>query len=325
MAPARSGERAHTARALPTLPGADCLARGSSVRAPAHAGHRLGREAPAGSPSVVLAGNLGMEKAVFDKFRSLIFDTCGIHLSEQKEALVSARIGKRMRALNQDTYDGYFQQVVSDQSGNELRELVNAISTNVTHFFREARHFEFLSNLVSELSGNGKRELRIWCAACSSGEEPYTIAMTALESMRQPMRLEIVASDISTKVLQIAKFGVYRDQDVRTVPADLMKKYFQKGVGRAEQLFRVKPELRDLVSFRQINLSTPPYAVAGGQDAIFCRNVMIYFNHDLRRKLVHQFEQMLQPQGYLFVGLAESLTGVHPNLKAVEPSVYRKG
>ena len=266
-----------------------------------------------------------MEKAVFDKFRNLIFDACGIYLTEQKEALVTARIGKRMRALNLQDYDAYFQEVMADRTGKELRELVNAISTNVTHFFRERRHFDFLSDWVREQTGDGRRELRIWCAACSSGEEPYTIAMTALEAMHKPLRLEIVASDISTRVLQIGKFGVYRDQDVRTVPVPLLKKYFQKGVGRAQQLFRIKQELRELVSFRQINLSTPPYPINGNQDAIFCRNVMIYFHHDLRRKLVQNFEQLLRPGGYLFVGLAESLSGVHPNLKSVEPSVYRKG
>jgi chemotaxis protein methyltransferase CheR len=266
-----------------------------------------------------------MEKQVFDKFRSLIFDACGIFLTEQKEALVTARISKRMRALNLGDYGHYFHTVVSDKSGGELRELVNAISTNVTHFFREARHFEFLGDVVRRLSGEGQRSLRIWCAACSSGEEPYTIAMTALEAMQRPMELQIVASDISTKVLQIAKFGVYREQDVRTVPAPLLKKYFQKGVGRATQLYRVKPFLRELVGFRQINLSTPPYPVEGNQDAIFCRNVMIYFNHDLRRVLVNHFEQMLRPQGHLFVGMAESLTGIHKNLTTVEPSVYRKG
>jgi chemotaxis protein methyltransferase CheR len=139
------------------------------------------------------------------------------------------------------------------------------------------------------------------------------------------MELKIVASDISTKVLQVAKFGVYRDQDVQGVPEPLLRRYFQKGVGRAAQLYRVKQSLRDLVSFKQINLSTPPYPVEGGLDAIFCRNVMIYFNHDLRRVLVHHFEQMLRPGGHLFVGLAESLTGIHKNLKTVEPSVYRKG
>jgi len=270
-----------------------------------------------------------MDKKVFDKFRSLVFDTCGIYLTEQKEALVTARISKRMRALDVGDHEQYLRIVMDDRTGSELGELINAISTNVTHFFRESRHFDFLAGQLGQHAQNGKRQIRIWCAACSSGEEPYTIAMTALEAMAQSkagsMELKIVASDISTKVLQVAKFGVYRDQDVQGVPEPLLRRYFQKGVGRAAQLYRVKQSLRDLVSFKQINLSTPPYPVEGGLDAIFCRNVMIYFNHDLRRVLVHHFEQMLRPGGHLFVGLAESLTGIHKNLKTVEPSVYRKG
>jgi chemotaxis protein methyltransferase CheR len=266
-----------------------------------------------------------MQKAVFDKFRALVFETCGIHLTEQKEALVSARIGKRMRALNLTDYGAYYQEVVADRSGAELSELVNAISTNVTHFYRESRHFEFLGERVREWSANGQRKLRIWCAACSTGEEPYTLAMTALDNQAKPVAVEVVASDISTKVLQIAKFGVYKDTDVEKLPPSLLKKYFQQGVGRAAQLYRIKRELRERVGFKQINLSTPPYPVEGNLDAIFCRNVMIYFNHDLRRLLVHHFEQMLRPGGYLFVGLAESLTGAHKNLSTVEPSVYRKG
>lgn len=266
-----------------------------------------------------------MDKAVFDNFRSLIFDSCGIHLTDQKQALVSARISKRMRALQIGEYDRYYQHVVADRSGTELRELINAISTNVTHYFRESRHFDFFADQVRDWSSNGMRRMRIWCAACSTGEEPYTIAMTALENLQKGMDLEIVASDISTKVLQIAKFGVYKDTDVARVPPPLLKKYFQKGVGRAEQLYRVKQQLRDMVSYRQINLSTPPYPINGELDAIFCRNVMIYFNNDLRAMLVHHFERLLKPGGLLFVGMAESLTGIHKNLATVEPSVYRKG
>jgi chemotaxis protein methyltransferase CheR len=265
-----------------------------------------------------------MEKAVFDKFRHLIYRTSGISLSDQKEALVSARIGKRMRILNVPDYRVYFARVVADQSGDELRELLNAISTNVTHFFREKRHFDFMGQRVRELSGNGVRHLRIWCAACSTGEEPYTIAMTALEHAGRPMSVRIVASDISTKVLQLAKFGIYKDTDLSDIPPPLLKKYFQVGVGRADRLYRVKQPLRDMVTFQQINLSTPPYPVEGGLDMIFCRNVMIYFNHELRRVLVKHFEDLLRPQGYLFVGMSESLSGIQKTLVSLEPSVYRK-
>ncbi|MCH9045330.1 MAG: protein-glutamate O-methyltransferase CheR [SAR324 cluster bacterium] len=265
-----------------------------------------------------------MEPAVFNKFRDVIFESSGIFLTEHKEALVSARIGKRMRVLNITDYGHYLQQVMSDETGGELRELVNAISTNVTHFFRENQHFDFLSGVLRQWSQNGSRQVRIWCAACASGEEPYTIAMTALESLPGTVQPRLIASDISTKVLQIAKFGVYKDSDVQNISKVLLRRYFQKGVGRAADLYRIKQEVRDLVSFNQINLSTPPYPVKGDLDMIFCRNVMIYFNQELRRRLVEHFERLLKAGGYLFVGLAESLSGAHRNLATVEPSVYQK-
>lgn len=265
-----------------------------------------------------------MDKKSFDNFRKLIFETSGISLSEQKEALVSSRIAKRMRGLNIAGYDDYYRMVLADNSGKELRELLNAISTNVTHFFRESRHFDFLAGRVKELGENGADKIRIWCAACSTGEEPYTIAMTGLEAMSRNMDLRIIASDISTKVLQIAKFGVYKESDVANISKTLLKKYFRRGVGKASELVRVKEEIRGLISFSQINLSTPPYPIEGGLDMIFCRNVMIYFDNELRQKLVTNFENLLRPGGVLFIGMAESLSGVTKSLKTLEPSVYQK-
>jgi len=265
-----------------------------------------------------------MDEKSFNNFRKLIFETSGISLSEQKVALVASRISKRMRGLSITSYDTYYQLVVEDKAGNELRELLNAISTNVTHFFRESRHFDFMGQLVRQWGEEGKTRLRIWCAACSTGEEPYTIAMTSLEAMPRPMDLKIMASDISTKVLHIAKFGVYKNSDVANISKPLLKKYFRKGVGKAAELVRVNPEIRNLVSYSQINLSTPPYPIEGGLDMIFCRNVMIYFDSDLRQKLVKNFENLLRPGGVLFVGMAESLSGVSKSMKTLEPSVYQK-
>ena len=265
-----------------------------------------------------------MDQKIFNNFRDLIFEKTGIHLTEQKVALVSARVGKRMRALSLGDYADYYKYVTSDKSGQEMVELVNAISTNVTHFFREGRHFEFLGDTLKKWSENGAKPVKIWCAASSSGEEPYTLAIIALENLPRGSKDNIIASDISTKVLQIAKFGVYKDSDVQGIPTPILKRYFQKGVGRAEDLYRVKSELRDMVSFRQVNLATPPYAVESPLDVIFCRNVMIYFNQDLRKRLVKTFSDMLRPGGYLIVGMAESLSGIHEKLKSVEPSVYVK-
>lgn len=265
-----------------------------------------------------------MEKKIFDKFRALVFETTGISLSEQKLSLVTSRISKRMRTLQISNYGDYYECVTSDQSGVELRELINAISTNVTHFFRESRHFDYFGNFLREHSANGTNRLRIWCAACSTGEEPYTILMTALENMTPKTDLKLFASDISTKVLQIAKFGVYKESDLDGIPKPLLRKYFRKGVDRAASLYRIKPELRNMVEYSQINLSTPPYPVEGGLDMIFCRNVMIYFNQEMRAMLVQNFERMLKPGGLLFVGLAESLSGVQKTLLPIEPSIYRK-
>ncbi len=265
----------------------------------------------------------GMEKAHFDKFRALVHQLCGIHLADTKEALVIARISKRMRVLGIQDYGHYYDFVLADKSGGELTELINAISTNVTHFYREARHFELLAGWIRAWESAGQRAVRIWSAASSTGEEPYTIAMTVLENLARPMPVEILASDISTKVLNAASAGVYRRQDIEKIPPALLRKYFQVG-GDADELYRVKPVLRNVVSFHQINLSTPPYPIQGLLDVIFCKNVMIYFNQQLRQQIVETFQSMLRPGGYLVVGMAESLSASKHGLKPVEPSVYLK-
>jgi chemotaxis protein methyltransferase CheR len=265
-----------------------------------------------------------MKPQLFNKYKDLIYQTSGIFLSENKEALLTARIGKRVRTLGLNDYGAYYDFVVADKTGNELSELLNAISTNVTHFFRESRHFEFLASAVRGASQNGANTIRVWCAASSTGEEPYSIAMTLLENMASPTRVEIIASDISTKVLHIAKFGVYRAQDIQGIRADLVKKYFQVGTGRAQSYFRAKSSLRNVVDFKQVNLSTPPFPIQGGLDYIFCRNVMIYFNDQLRTQLLQNFYSLLKPGGYLLLGLAESISGRFADFASVEPSVYQR-
>jgi chemotaxis protein methyltransferase CheR len=264
-----------------------------------------------------------MEKVQFDKFRQLVNQLSGIFLADNKEALVIARISKRMRALSIVDYGAYYDFVLSDKSGAELTQLINAISTNVTHFFREPRHFDLLGKWIRDWEAEGRKGIRIWSAASSTGEEPYTICMTVLENMSRAMPVEVMASDISTRVLDTARAGIYRRQDVEKIPHELLRKYFQVG-GQDDELFRVKPVLSQMVSYKQINLSTPPYAVEGDLDVIFCKNVMIYFTQELRRQIVDQFQRMLRPGGFLVVGMAESLSAAKHDLKPVEPSVYRK-
>jgi len=278
---------------------------------------------PDSQDTLPMAGVATMGKAQFDKFRSLVFQLSGIHLADNKQALVIARISKRMRALGIGDYGAYYDHVLGDRTGGELTHLINAISTNVTHFFRESRHFDVLAEWVRAWERERRTSLRLWCAASSTGEEPYSIAMTVLENVTRSIHVDIVASDISTRVLDAARKGIFRRQDVERIPQQLLRKYFQVG-GDADELFRVKPVLSDMVSYRQINLSTPPYPVQGDLDAIFCRNVMIYFTQDLRRQIVGEFQRMLRPGGYLVVGMAESLSAAKHDLQPVEPSVYRK-
>lgn len=265
-----------------------------------------------------------MDPAVFDGFRELIHKTSGIFLSENKVSLLLARIGKRMRTKGLSSPGDYLQSVLADRSGSELGELLNAISTNVTYFFREALHFEFLAKKTRARPAGETGPFRIWCAACSTGEEPYSIAMTALENMANPANLEIIASDISTKVLQIAKFGVYKGEETKGIGPALLKKYFQVGTGKARDFLRAKDILRDRITFKQINLSTPPFPIEGLVDIVFCRNVMIYFNDELKKQLLHDFHAKLKPGGMLVVGLAESLSGRSKKFQSIGHSVYAK-
>ena len=304
------------------VPLADMVSRRSCARAPVSESTLCHR---ARNVNLFDQCDAGMEPKVYQEFRNLVYEHSGISLGDHKQALVSARIGKRMRALGLDDAVDYLHVVASDKSGDELGLLLDAISTNVTHFFREARHFEVLARLIREAAERDQTSFNIWCAAASTGEEPYSIAITALESSPAAMRISIVASDIASSVLKKANFGVYRKQDVDKIDAKLLKKYFQTGATeRAKDLYRVKPALRDLVSFKQINLSTPPFPIQGPLDAVFCRNVMIYFNIELRQRLVQNLFNLLKPGGHLIVGMAESLSSVHHSHKAVEPSVYRK-
>ncbi len=266
-----------------------------------------------------------MDFAVFEMFRTLIYEKSGITLGPHKVSLVSARVGKRMRALGIEDHKVYLDYVVDDGSGNELVLLLDAISTNVTSFFREAQHFDFLSNVLAKWSSAGQRRFRIWCAAASSGEEPYTLAMTAVGATEsQGSDIKILATDISTKVLQACLRAEYAESKVEPVPSDLRARHFTAVRENGETFFRVSDELRRLVTFRRLNLSTPPFPMKGPMDVIFCRNVMIYFDDAVRGRLVAEAHRLLKPGGYFMVGHSESLTGGHANFRTVKPSVYQK-
>ncbi|MDR0307230.1 MAG: methyltransferase domain-containing protein [Chitinispirillales bacterium] len=267
-----------------------------------------------------------MEKRTFDAFRKLIYDKSGITLGEGKEALVSARIGKRLRALELDTPEDYLKYLSSPEcdSDSEFVELLDVISTNVTSFFREPAHFDFMASFVEKMVAEGRNKIRIWCAASSSGEEPYTIAMTFLENIggfRGDCR--ILATDISTRILKMAKAGEYTEQKIQGVPPQLRSRYFNVIPG-ANKIYKASPDIADMITFSRLNLSTPPFPMKGPFDLIFCRNVMIYFDNTVRQRLLKEFERLLRPGGYLMVGHSESLAGLQCSLDTIKPSVYHK-
>ena len=265
-----------------------------------------------------------MDRKTFDRFREIVYASSGIALSDGKESLVSARVGKRMRALGMSDFDDYLQRLQDDDSGEETVQLLDAISTNVTSFFREPEHFEFVADVCAKWMKEGQRRFRFWSAASSSGEEPYSLSMTLHETFGSTVNdWRILATDISTRVLIKAQEGIYKADTLKTVSREYRDKYFRLMRGE-EPMYRVKEIVRSPVLFRRINLSLPPFSMKGPLDIVFCRNVMIYFDNDVRSRLLEEISRLLKPGGYLLVGHAESLTGLMCNMKAVRPSIYVK-
>jgi chemotaxis protein methyltransferase CheR len=230
-----------------------------------------------------------------------------------------------MRTLGIASHQDYLKLVCAGGGEEELVRLLDAISTNFTSFFREPVHFEILADLTREWVAAGQSRLRIWSAASSSGEEPYTLAMVLREVLGDPRYdVSILATDISTAVLTQARQGVYTGKQVATVPAQMKREYLEPLEFEREVRYRVRPHLKTMVRFARLNLSVQPYPMAGPFDVVFCRNVMIYFDRDLRRRLVGEIGRLLRPGGYLMVGHTESLAGAGTSLRGVSPSVYVK-
>ncbi len=262
----------------------------------------------------------------FRRFSKLIHESCGINLHDGKKELVRARLGKRMREIGCGSFNKYFRIIQSDASGEELVNMLDAVSTNLTSFFREKQHFQFLKETVfPSYEESHIRMLRIWSAGCSSGEEPYSLAIWLKENMGGglPFDTRIIATDINTKVLSHATRGVYSAKQLQKIPKYQLRKYFQRGIGRQNGFFRIKQEIKNLVEFRRQNL-TAHLDFETRFDVIFCRNVMIYFNKEYREALIRRASACLRDGGYMMVGHAESLTGINHNLTYIQPSVYRK-
>jgi chemotaxis protein methyltransferase CheR len=270
-----------------------------------------------------------MTDADLKKISSLVYDLSGINLNEGKKELVKARLGKRMRSGQFRSFGDYYRHVLQDQTGQELVYLLDSLATNFTHFFREAKHFDFLrKELVPELTskkkGNGHK-LRFWSAGCSSGEEPYSLGITLLENLKnlELWDLKILATDLSTKVLKTAASGIYSRERIRSIPPDLVKKYFLRGDHSWRDYVKVKDALKKYISFERLNLKGE-FSFSEPFDCIFCRNVMIYFDKQTQNSLVNRFYACLAKGGILFIGHSESLTGIQHRFRYLKPAVYQK-
>ena len=261
----------------------------------------------------------------FEQFRALIYQECGISLNESKKTLLVSRLSKRLRTLELDSFQAYYDLVAGRTESDEFTLLLDLVSTNKTDFFREPKHFDFLREQILPTLQSTRR-IRIWSSASSSGEEPYTIAMTLHDSVPDPDQwdLKILASDISTRVLARAASGVYEDERVKHLPTETVERHFLKGKGDSAGMIKIKPHLAKMVRYCRINLMDDTFPIKTPLDLIFCRNVMIYFDRPTQAKLVSKFHHYLKPGGYLFIGHSESLARLDQPFKTVAPTIYQK-
>ena len=239
----------------------------------------------------------------FDRIREVIQTHAGISLGEGKSEMVYSRVARRLRATGLTSFTDYLALIERDSA--EFEELVNALTTNLTAFFRESHHFATLGSLLQQQIARGS--ITLWSAACSTGEEAYSMAITAVEALGdQATQVSILASDLDTRAIRAAELGVYAIDRVSALGDDRLKRFFLKGTGSKAGFVRVRPELRQLLRFRPMNLIAPDWPVRGPLDAIFCRNAMIYFDKPTQRRILERFQPLLHPQGLLFAGHSES-------------------
>lgn len=256
----------------------------------------------------------------------------GIHLGPAKKALVFGRLAKRVRQLGLRSFGAYYRRITGPNADPaELTYMLDCICTNETHFFREPRHFHLLEQSIcprwrAEADAHQRgRLVRVWSAACSTGEEPYTLAMVLARHLppEEGWQIRILATDLSTKVLARAREAIWPLEKSKEIPDSYRKAYMLRGTGPQEGKMRAGPEIRALVEFQRMNLRHERYEVRGPFDLIFCRNVLIYFDQELKRKVIDRLLDRLAPDGHLFLGSAETLNGLTDRVKTVQPAVYR--
>ncbi len=263
-------------------------------------------------------------------FQDLVRREAGISLADSKRQLLVARLSRRLRALGLRTFTEYHAYLMHPEHGGEERlRMLDCITTNKTDFFREKHHFDYLRDTVlpqiaRRASHGGLKRLRIWSAACSTGEEPYSIAITLQDAIGKAggWDVRILASDLDTTVLATAERGIYATERVQGLPEAMKHAHFLRGKGSSDGFVRVRPELQKMITFRRINLIEPTWPIRSEFDVIFCRNVVIYFNRDTQKTLFSRMARQIHPEGYLFVGHSENLFWMRDVFEVVQPTIY---
>ena len=283
--------------------------------------------------SIILSDRI-LSDSDFSRLSNFIHDTCGIKMPPIKKTMLEGRLYKRMRKLGMKSISEYCEYLFSPQGvEHELVHMIDVITTNKTDFFREPKHFDYLvqealPELISGKRAGIRKQIKIWSAGCSTGEEPYSIAMLLSEyAEKNPeikLNYSILATDISTSVLQKGKLAIYDEEKIEDIPDDLKKKYLLQSRKREKCLIRIAPELRESVRFQKLNIIDNDFRMNEQMDIIFCRNVVIYFDKTTQDIVLNRFYQQLNPGGYIFMGHSETLHGFNINFIQIEPTIYRK-
>lgn len=267
-----------------------------------------------------------MTDAEFSRLSTYIFDQSGIKMPPVKKIMLQSRLQKRLRQLNIVSFKEYIDYVFSEEGQkNEIIHMLDVVSTNKTDFFREPVHFDFLNSDILP-KHNTNEILKVWSAGCSSGEEPYTIAITLNEfkQKRTQFNYSIIGTDISTDILQKASVAVYKEDRIENIPIELKRKYFLRSKDRTKKTVRVVKDLRTKVSFSRLNFMDASYNMADNFDVIFCRNVLIYFNRETQENVIQKLCQKLKSGGYLFIGHSESIMGMDVPLTQIKPTIFKR-
>jgi chemotaxis protein methyltransferase CheR len=267
----------------------------------------------------------------YQRLSQYIEEFCGIRIPPSKRVLLEARLRRRLRALNLKDFAAYCDHLLASQAGvDEIVPMIDEVTTNKTDFFREPLHFDFLTKVglptLAQLGAGTQHELRAWSAACSSGEEPYTIAMVLADFAfsRFGYRYSVLGTDICSEVLDQAQRGIYPDDRIEPIPFAMRDKYLLRSKDRNARLVRIAPHLRIRVSFRRLNFLDADYAIGTPMDVIFCRNVLIYFSRETQEGIINHLCRHLRPGGYFFIGHSETLQGMGGGLRMVAPTIYQK-